>query len=69
MEVTDLRYSDADPPPRKMERLRQWCEDLNRVQSHVIYDFVYVDQESFDHYHPTSFRQLADAFTDYKPKT
>ena len=21
--------------PLKMERLRQWCEDINRVQSHV----------------------------------
>jgi type III restriction enzyme len=51
-----------------MERLRQWCNDLNRVQSNVVYDFVYVDQDSFDHYHPTTFRQLADAFTDYKPK-
>ena len=39
----------------KMERLRQWCEDINRVQSGVKYDFVYVDQESFERYQPTSF--------------
>ena len=67
--VVETKGQEDLDVPRKMERLRQWCEDLNRVQSHVIYDFVYVDQESFDHYHPTSFRQLADAFTDYKPKT
>jgi type III restriction enzyme len=52
--------------PRKMERLRQWCEDINRVQSEVIYDFVYVDEASFAQYHPTSFKQLLDAFREYK---
>src|SRR3990170_4270746 len=44
--------------PLKMQRLRQWCEDVNRAQSDVQYDFVYVDQESFDKFKPTSFRQL-----------
>jgi type III restriction enzyme len=55
--------------PQKMARLRQWCEDINRVQPDVQYDFVYVDQESFEQYKPTSFRQLADGFTQYKDKT
>jgi type III restriction enzyme len=54
--------------PLKMERLRQWCEDINRVQSNVIYDFVYVDEESFKKYRPTSFRQLVDGFREYKEK-
>lgn len=52
--------------PLKMERLRQWCEDINRVQSDVKYDFVYVDQESFEKYRPTSFKQLIDGFKEYK---
>ena len=54
--------------PLKMERLRQWCEDINRVQSDVTYDFVYVDEESFEKYKPTSFRQLVDGFKEYKEK-
>jgi type III restriction enzyme len=54
--------------PLKMERLRQWCEDINRVQSEVAYDFVYVDQESIEKYKPTSFRQLLDGFREYKSK-
>jgi len=54
--------------PLKMERLRQWCEDINRVQSNVAYDFVYVDEESFEKYKPTSFRQLVDGFREYKEK-
>jgi len=56
---------DLDVPP-KMERLRQWCEDLNRIQSDVIYDFVYVDEESFKRFNPTSFRQLLEGFREYK---
>ncbi len=54
--------------PLKMERLWQWCEDINRVQSDVKYDFVYVDQENFEKYKPTTFRQLMDGFLEYKEK-
>jgi type III restriction enzyme len=52
--------------PLKMQRLRQWCEDVNRVQTDVKYDFVYVDLESFEQYKPTSFKQLVDSFKEYK---
>src|SRR5208337_228473 len=38
--------------PLKMQRLRQWCEDINRVQGDVKFAFVYVDQESFEKYKP-----------------
>ncbi|MDE2321824.1 MAG: DEAD/DEAH box helicase family protein [candidate division NC10 bacterium] len=54
--------------PLKMERLRQWCEDINRVQSDVTYDFVYVDEDSFEKYKPASFRQLVAGFREYKEK-
>lgn len=52
--------------PLKMARLRQWCEDINRVQSEVTYDYVYVDQESFEEYRPVSFGQVMDGFREYK---
>ncbi len=55
--------------PLKMQRLRQWCEDINRVQTEVRYNFVYVDEESFQRYKPTSFRQLLDGFREYKEAT
>ena len=54
--------------PQKMDRLQQWCEDINRVQSDVGYDFVYVDQESFEKFKPASFRQVVDGFREYKGK-
>ena len=52
--------------PLKMARLRQWCADINQAQSDVVYDFVYVDQESFDKYKPTTFKQVLAGFTAYK---
>ena len=32
---------DLDVAP-KMERLKQWCEDVNSILSDVKYDFIYV---------------------------
>ena len=55
--------------PLKMARLRQWCEDINRVQEDVAYDFVFVDQEGFEQYKPTSFQQLVEGFREYKGQT
>jgi hypothetical protein len=52
--------------PFKMERLRQWCDDINLAQNEVTYDFVYVDQESFEKYSPSSFQQLLNGFREYK---
>ncbi|MFA4986569.1 MAG: DEAD/DEAH box helicase family protein [Candidatus Brocadiia bacterium] len=52
--------------PLKMARLRQWCEDVTRVQPDMHWDFVYVDEESFKKYNPTSFRQLLEGFREYK---
>jgi len=51
--------------PLKMQRLRQWCEDVNGAQKDVRYGFVYVDEESFTRYKPVSFHQLLGSFTEY----
>ena len=52
--------------PLKIRRLKQWCEDINRVQSNVTYDFIYVDEESFTKYSPKSFSDLTSSFVEYK---
>ena len=52
--------------PLKMQRLRQWCEDINRVQTDVKCDFAYVDEESCKKYEPASFTQLVAGFREYK---
>jgi type III restriction enzyme len=48
----------------KMRRLRQWCEDVNRAQAEVRYDFVYVDE--FQKYKPTTFAVLVASFREHK---
>lgn len=52
--------------PFKIERLQQWVDDINLAQTSVNYDFAYVDQESFEKYRPTSFKQLLEIFREYK---
>ena len=52
---------DLDVAP-KMQRLQQWCEDVNSVQGETIYDCVYVDEENFRAYPPKTFQQLLDGF-------
>ncbi|MDH4247293.1 MAG: type III restriction endonuclease subunit R, partial [Deltaproteobacteria bacterium] len=64
--VVETKGQEDLDVPLKMARLRQWCEDLNRIQSEVNYDFVYVDQESFEKYKPTTFKALRAGFKEYK---
>lgn len=52
--------------PLKMARLRQWCEDINKIQADVVFDFIFVDQEGFEKYNPKNFQDLAKAFKEYK---
>jgi type III restriction enzyme len=64
--VVETKGEEDLDVPLKMQRLRLWCEDINRVQEDVEYDFVYVDEESYEKYQPKTFRQLMDGFGEYK---
>ena len=52
--------------PLKTQRLKQWCEDVNKSQNKIKYDFVYVDEESFYKYDISSFEELEKNFRKYK---
>ena len=52
--------------PLKMQRLQQWCQDINRAQTGVAYDCVYVDEDSFEKYRPSSFKDLTANFREYR---
>lgn len=56
---------DLDVPP-KMDRLRQWCEDVNKAQSEAIYDYIFVDSDGFANYRPKDFCGAMRVFTQYK---
>lgn len=55
--------ADLDTP-LKMERLRQWCEDVNKEQTEVKYECLYVEQEEIERYEPQSFEELLRIFMD-----
>jgi len=52
--------------PLKMARLKQWCEDINKEQDKKSFDCVFVDEENFRKFKPSSFQQLTKAFREYK---
>jgi type III restriction enzyme len=54
--------------PLKMERLRLWCADINKAQQAIHWDYVFVDEVSFQRYQPKTFASLVESFTQYKAK-
>ena len=55
--------------PKKMARLRQWCEDATsagKASSGPVYRFIYIDEESFDQHTPQNIASLAASFTEYQ---
>ena len=64
--VIETKGQEELDVPLKMARLKAWCRDVNQLQSVTRYDFVYVDQPSFERYKPKSFRDLVESFTSYK---
>ncbi|MGH9355387.1 MAG: type III restriction endonuclease subunit R, partial [Terriglobia bacterium] len=64
--IVEIKGREELDVPLKMQRLRQWCEDVNQAQEDVEYGFVYVDQESFEKYKPESFSELLGGFRKYK---
>jgi type III restriction enzyme len=53
--------------PQKMVRLKLWCADATAAEDNGRrYDFVFVDQPSFEKHQPSTFAALAASFTEYK---
>ncbi|MCK5323765.1 MAG: hypothetical protein KAJ45_06440, partial [Desulfobulbaceae bacterium] len=70
---TDMEYfvvetkGREDPDvPLKIKRLKLWCEDINQAQKAKTFDFIFVDEENFKKYNPSSFEQLVNTFREYK---
>jgi type III restriction enzyme len=41
--------------PLKLERLKQWCEDVNKKNSGVSYSWLYIKQDEYEKYKPKNF--------------
>jgi type III restriction enzyme len=64
--IVEVKGREDLDVPLKVKRLKQWCDDINSLQSGIKFDFVYVDEESFNKYRPTSFKSLVESFREYK---
>ncbi len=64
--IVETKGQEELDVPLKMGRLRQWRLDVNQAQSDTVYDFVFVDEESFNRYKPKSFQSLVDGFRAYQ---
>ena len=64
--IVEVKGREELDVPLKMDRLKQWCNDINNLQSDIKFDFVYVDEDSFRRYHPKSFKSCVDSFREYK---
>jgi type III restriction enzyme len=55
--------------PRKMARLKQWCENANdasAIEAGPAYRFVYVDETGFAAHRPRDFAGLVTSFREYQ---
>jgi len=52
--------------PFKIERLLQWCNDINEIQSNIKYDWIFVGEKNFKSFSPKNFGELINNFVKYK---
>lgn len=53
--------------PLKIERLKQWCDDVNAQQNKTKFKWLYVQQGDWEKYRPKSFKELVSTFEDDAP--
>ena len=61
VETKGLEDLDVSP---KWERLKQWCEDLNAIQSVITYSHLFVSEAIWEKYAPRSFTEAARLFSE-----
>ncbi len=47
---------------RKINRLYQWCEDINQAQKKIQFTALYIKQDDFEKYRPSNFSQTINLF-------
>ncbi len=48
--------------PLKLERLKQWCEDMNKVQDKVRFNWLYVEEKKFREKKVYGFEEIVKSF-------
>jgi type III restriction enzyme len=60
--IVETKGREDMEDPHKIERLRQWCEDVNEKDSGVEYRWLYVRQEEYEKYNPKNFKECEKVF-------
>ena len=64
--IVEIKGLEDLDTPLKTARLKQWCEDINSSQDKVVFDYIFVDEASFNKYRLDSFANLLSNFRKYK---
>lgn len=48
--------------PLKINRLAQWCEDINKLEGNTKYNWLYVKEEEYQKYKVNSFEELCNLY-------
>ncbi|UJS16667.1 MAG: DEAD/DEAH box helicase family protein [Candidatus Jettenia sp.] len=64
--IIEVKGQEDFDVPLKLERLKQWCEDINAIQANIKYSWLFVDEEGFEKYKPKNFRELVNNFKKYR---
>lgn len=59
--IVETKGREDIDDPLKIERLKQWCQDVNKRQSKINYSMLYIKQEEFEKYKPHTFNDLTKA--------
>ena len=59
IETKGLEELNVNP---KKARMKQWCEDVNKLQTETTYHFLYVTEKEFYKYKPRNFVALTKSF-------
>ena len=60
--VVETKGREDLDDPLKIERLKVWCEDVNKAQSKQKFKCIYVKQEPYEKYRPKTFKELIKNF-------
>ena len=64
--IVETKGESSLDVPLKMDRLKQWCQDINTAQSNITFDYLFVEQVVYEMYHPKNFSDMLKSFRKYK---
>lgn len=61
--IVETKGREDVDDPLKIERLKQWCEDVNKISEKVKYNYLYIRQEEYEKYKAVNFSGLIKLFS------